>query len=67
VHQTPRHHDERRRPILAADRFRSPTGPVAFCRLRGYLFTLKKQSQAILPALKNVFAGHPLFPDLAAG
>ncbi len=47
--------------------FRSPTGPVVFCRLRGYLSTLKKQGQAVLPALQRVFAGHPLLPDLAAG
>jgi len=47
--------------------FRSPTGPIAFCRLRGYLSTLKKQGQAVLPALQRVFAGHPLLPDLAAG
>jgi len=47
--------------------FRSPTGPVTFCRLRGYLSTLKKQGQALLPALQGVFAGHPLLPDLAAG
>jgi len=46
---------------------RSPTGPVVFCRLRGYLSTLKKQGQAVLPALQRVFAGHPLLPDLAAG
>jgi len=47
--------------------FRSPSGPVAFCRLRGYLSTLKKQGEAVLPALQRVFAGHPLLPDLAAG
>ncbi len=47
--------------------FRSATGPVVFCRLRGYLSTLKKQGQQMLPALKSVFAGHPLLPDLAAG
>ncbi len=47
--------------------FRSPTGAVVFCRLRGYLSTLKKQGQAVLPALQSVFAGHPLLPDLAAG
>jgi len=35
--------------------FRSSTGPVAFCRLRGYLSTLKKQGQAVLPALQSVF------------
>jgi len=47
--------------------FRSPTGAVVFCRVRGYLSTLKKQGQAVLPALQSVFAGHPLLPDLAAG
>ncbi len=47
--------------------FRSPTGAIVFCRLRGYLSTLKKQGQAVLPALQSVFAGHPLLPDLAAG
>lgn len=47
--------------------FRSPTGPIVFCRLRGYLSTLKKQGQAVLPALQRVFAGHPLLPTLAAG
>ncbi len=47
--------------------FRSPTGPVVFCRVRGYLSTLKKQGQAVLPALQSVFAGHPLLPDFAAG
>ena len=47
--------------------FRSSAGPVSFCRLRGYLSTLKKQGQAVLPALQSVFAGHPLLPHLAAG
>ena len=47
--------------------FRSATGPVVFCRLRGYLSTLKKQGHAVLPALQSVFAGHPLLPDLTAG
>jgi len=47
--------------------FRSPTGAVVCCRLRGDLSTLKKQGQAVLPALQSVFAGHPLLPDLAAG
>jgi len=47
--------------------FRSPTGSVVFCRLRGYLSTLKKQGQTVLPALQGVFAGHPPLPNLAAG
>jgi transposase len=47
--------------------FRSPTGPVVFCRLRGYLSAPKKQGQVVLPVLQSVFAGHPLLPDLAAG
>jgi len=47
--------------------FRSTAGAEIFCRLRGYLSTLKKQGQQVLPALQSVFAGQPLIPDLAAG
>jgi len=47
--------------------FRSTAGAEAFCRLRGYLSTLKKQGQQVLPALQSVFGGQPLMPDLAAG
>jgi hypothetical protein len=35
--------------------FRSPAGAVAFCRIRGYLSTLRKQGLAVLTALEQVF------------
>lgn len=41
--------------------FRSATGATAFCRIRSYLATMRKQGQALLPALKVVFCGRP-FP-----
>jgi transposase len=47
--------------------FRTPTGAVLFCRVRGYLSTLKKQGQRLLPALHSVFAGQPLLPAIPAG
>jgi transposase len=47
--------------------FRTPTGAALFCRVRGYLSTLRKQGQRLLPALQSVFAGQPLLPDLTAG
>jgi len=46
--------------------FRSPAGAAAFCRIRGYVSTLRKQRQQILPALHSVFTGQPLIPNLAA-
>ncbi|MGH2409113.1 MAG: IS66 family transposase [Chloroflexota bacterium] len=47
--------------------FRTPTGAAWFCRVRGYLSTLAKQGQRLLPALQTVFAGQPLLPNLSAG
>jgi len=44
--------------------FRSAAGATAFCRLRGYLSTLKKQGQHLLTALELTFAGRPPLPDL---
>jgi transposase len=44
--------------------FRTTAGATAFCRIRGYISTLKKQGQHVLAALKSVFAGNPLVPDL---
>jgi hypothetical protein len=32
---------------------------------RGYLSTLRKQRQALLDALRSVFAGQLLYPDFA--
>lgn len=42
--------------------FRSTGGAQAFCRIRGYISTLKKQGRNVLAALSSVFAGNPLSP-----
>lgn len=43
--------------------FRSLAGACAFCRIRGYLSTLRKQGRALLFALEQVLLGHPVLPD----
>lgn len=43
-----------------AGTFRSETGATAYCRLRSYLSTMRKQGRGMLDALTAVFAGHPL-------
>lgn len=40
--------------------FRSEAGLTAFCRIRSYLSTMRKQGRGMLAALAAVFAGHPL-------
>jgi transposase len=42
--------------------FRSEAGARQFCRIRGYLTTLRKQGLNVLDALLDVFAGHPQSP-----
>ena len=42
--------------------FRSVAGAQAFCRIRGYLSTLRKQKLSLLPALEQVLVGQPLLP-----
>ena len=42
--------------------FRSSGGAKAFCRIRGYISTIKKQGRNVLAALSSVFAGKPLSP-----
>lgn len=42
--------------------FRSPAGAMAFCRIRGYLSTLRKQGCALLTALEQALVGHPVLP-----
>ena len=44
--------------------FRSRAGAEAFCAIRSYISTLRKQGQSILPALEHVFAGSPIYPQL---
>jgi transposase len=42
--------------------FRSEAFARAFCRIRGYLSTLRKQGLAVLTALEQALVGHPVFP-----
>ena len=42
--------------------FRSQAGAQAFCRIRGYISTFKKQGRNVLAALSSVFTGSPLSP-----
>jgi transposase len=44
--------------------FRSVEGAQQFCRIRGYLSTLRKQGIQVLDALRLVFMETPLFPSL---
>ena len=45
--------------------FRSCGGADAFCAVRSYISTLRKQGQSVLPALEAVFLGKPIYPKLA--
>lgn len=42
--------------------FRSVTGPVAFCRIRGYFSTMAKQGHRLCLVARQLFAGVPLSP-----
>ena len=44
--------------------FRSSEGASWFCRIRGYISTLRKQGKDVLGALQSVFAGSPYMPAL---
>jgi transposase len=44
--------------------FRSLEGAQLFCRIRGYLSTLRKQGIEVLDALKQLFEGTPILPTL---
>lgn len=46
--------------------FRSEEGATAFCRIRSYLSTMRKQGQSVLSALEHVFRGNPLCPQIGA-
>jgi transposase len=45
--------------------FRTTTGPERFCRIRGYISTLRKQGMPIFSALGQAIAGHPPLPTTA--
>ena len=42
--------------------FRTEEGIAMFCRIRSYLSTLRKQEIALLSALNQTLAGHPVLP-----
>ena len=42
--------------------FRSDQGATLFCRIRGYLSTMRKQDQPILHALQQTLLGFPVLP-----
>jgi transposase len=46
--------------------FRSEAGAKYFCRIRGYLSTMKKQGQNLLFALLQAFGTQPLLPTVSA-
>jgi transposase len=39
--------------------FRAITGSQMFCRIRGYISTLRKQGFNVLDAFTSLFSGHP--------
>jgi transposase len=46
--------------------FRSEAGATAFCRIRGYLSTLRKQGLDLLASLEATLRGHPILPSFQA-
>ena len=44
--------------------FRTQEGAAAFCRIRGYISTLRKQGYNVINALKQTFIGTPTMPAL---
>lgn len=42
--------------------FRSESGAQMFCRIRGYISTLRKQGLNVLDAFISLFSGHPQSP-----
>ena len=42
--------------------FRSETGAYAFCRIRSYISTARKNALGAMEALLRVFAGNPFVP-----
>jgi transposase len=44
--------------------FRADGGADRFCRIRGYISTMRKQHQSILACLESVFLGNPIMPAI---
>ena len=47
-----------------AGRFRTAAGAEAFCRIRSYISTLRKQGQHVFTALQQLFCGAPVLPAI---
>jgi transposase len=47
--------------------FRTAEGAATFCRLRGYISTLRKQGTHVLSTLESLFTGNPYMPQLSPG
>jgi len=45
--------------------FRADGGADRFCRIRGYISTMRKQGQHVLACLESVLLGHPIMPITA--
>jgi hypothetical protein len=43
--------------------FRSQKGAWAFCRIRSYISTVRKNAVNVIDAVENVFKGHPFIPS----
>jgi len=43
--------------------FRSWEGAAAFCRIRGYISTVKKNSRSVIEAIQRAFEGNPFLPE----
>ena len=46
--------------------FRTTPGARAFCRIRSYISTMKKQGHNVIAALKSVFLGAHQLPAVAS-
>ena len=44
--------------------FRTSEGATAFCRIRSYISTLRKQGYSVLPALQQLLLGKPIIPEI---
>ena len=42
--------------------FRSSQGALSFCRIRGYISTIKKNKLSVIDAIQDVFSGKPFIP-----
>ncbi|MBF0390406.1 MAG: hypothetical protein HQK71_09925 [Desulfamplus sp.] len=42
--------------------FRSDDGADAFCRIRGYISTVRKHSRNVIDAIQSAFKGTPFIP-----